>query len=115
MPTSDEFSEDSRSLFFRGQLRYYLNRERRFEKNRSLRNNAGSYIAYQTRFLFNGGIHGYNVVGKVWHNEIHFGQQLPLGKRFTFRYRLGVGHAFDVDYNNHAIYPAVGFAFGFAI
>ena len=41
-----EFSEDSRSLFFRGQLRYYLNRERRFEKNRSLRNNAGSYIAY---------------------------------------------------------------------
>lgn len=38
-------------IFIKGQLRYYLNRERRAVKNRSLRNNTGSFmLAIQTQF-----------------------------------------------------------------
>lgn len=111
---SYEFSTDSNSVFLRGQLRYYLNRERRSAKGHSLKNNAGTFLAFQTKYLFSGIDYYSSPVGKSWLNEIQFGQQLPLGKYFIFRYYTGIGNASDLDYNKNKVYPALGFAFGFA-
>jgi hypothetical protein len=110
---SYEWSTNSNSFFARGQLRYYLNRKRRAEKRRSLKSNSGTFIAYQTKFCFQGS--KYLQVGKNWLNELQFGQQLPLGRHFIFRYYAGVGSGYDIDYKNGAAYPALGFTFGYTL
>ncbi|WP_312207624.1 hypothetical protein [Epilithonimonas hominis] len=111
---SYEWSKNSNSIFARGQIRYYINRERREEKGHSLKNNAGTFLAYQTKFLFSGTEYYSPQVGKSWLNEIQFGQQLPLGTHFIFRYYGGVGNGYDLDNKNNKFYPAIGFAFGYA-
>ncbi|MEN2436861.1 hypothetical protein AAH994_15715, partial [Weeksellaceae bacterium A-14] len=70
---SYEWSKNSNSIFARGQIRYYINRERREEKGHSLKNNAGTFLAYQTKFLFSGTDYYSPQVGKSWLNEIQFG------------------------------------------
>ncbi|MEO6830735.1 MAG: hypothetical protein ABI378_00820 [Chitinophagaceae bacterium] len=108
-----DWSKNCNSFFARGQVRYYLNRERRKKKGHSLKNNAGTFIAYQTKFLFSGTDYYSPKVGKSWLNEIQFGQQLPLGNHFIFRYYGGIGNGYDLDYKNSEFYPALGFAFGY--
>lgn len=111
---SYELSNNSNSYFARGQVRYYINRERREAKGHSLKNNAGTFLAYQTKFLFSGTDYYSPQVGKSWLNELQFGQQLPLGNHFIFRYYVGIGNGYDLDYQNSAFYPALGFTFGYA-
>ena len=111
---SYEWSKNSNSIFARGQIRYYLNRERRKRKGHSLRNNAGTFVAYQTKFYFSGTNYFSPQVGRSVLNEIQFGQQLPIGNHIIFRYYGGVGNGYDIDYKNSKFYPAVGFAFGYA-
>lgn len=111
---SYEWSNHSNSIFARAQIRYYLNRKRRFEKEHSLKNNSGTFLALQSKFLFSGAEYNSPNVGKSWLNELQFGQQLPLGNRFIFRYSVGVGNASDLDYNQNKVYPSLGFALGYA-
>lgn len=109
---SYEWSGNSNSIFARGQIRYYLNRERREAKGHSLKNNAGSFVSFQTKYYFSG-VEEYEV-GKYWLNELQFGQQLPLGNHIIFRYHVGIGNANDLDYNYNKFYPSVGFAVGYS-
>lgn len=111
---SYEWTKNSNSIFARAQVRYYLNRDRREEKGHSLKNNAGTFLALQTKYLFSGTDYLSPQVGKSWLNELQFGQQLPLKNHFIFRYHAGLGYAADLDYNQSKVYPAVGFAFGYA-
>jgi hypothetical protein len=91
-------------------LRYYISRENRENKNRSLVNNAGSFIGIQSKFNFNG---NKDYIGKTLLTDVHFGQQLPLGNRFIFRYHIGVGYANNFDLNYNTLYPAFNFTFGY--
>lgn len=107
------WGEGNSALFLRGQLRYYFNRERRETRGHSLLSNAGTFIAYQTKFLpLKNSYHFYRSETN-WLNEIHFGQQLPLGKHLLFRYQAGVGFGTKTDYHQTDIYPALGATFGY--
>ena len=97
-------------VFIKGQLRYYISRENRENKNRSLVNNAGSFIGIQSKFNFNG---NEDYIGKTLLTDVHFGQQLPLGTHFIFRYHIGVGYANNFDLNYNTLYPAFNFTFGY--
>lgn len=97
-------------LFIKGQLRYYISRENRANKNRSLSNNSGSFIGLQSKFNFNG---NKDYIGKTLLTDVHFGQQLPLGNRFIFRYHIGVGYANNFDLKYSSLYPAFNIAFGY--
>lgn len=111
---SYEWSNNSNSIFARAQVRYYFNRERRSEKGHSLKNNSGTFVAFQSKFLFSGTKYYSPQVGKSWLNELQFGQQLPLGNHFIFRYYGGIGNASDLEYNQNKVYPALGFALGYS-
>lgn len=111
---SYEWTKNSNSVFIRGQIRYYLNRERRESKDHSLKNNAGTFVAYQAKFYFKGTDYFSPQVGKSLLNEIQLGQQLPLGNHIIFRYYGGLGNGYDLDYNHSQFYPAIGFSFGYA-
>lgn len=99
-------------IFIKGQLRYYINRENRVNKNRSLSNNAGSFIGLQSKFNFNG---NKDYIGKTLLTDIHFGQQFPLGNHFIFRYHLGLGYANNFDFKYSSLYPAFNISFGYRI
>lgn len=100
-------SETYLSPFFRTQLRYYFNRDARAARNHSLENNSGSFIGFQTKMVFN------KSVDDVLVSDVHFGQQLPLGKHWIYRYHLGVGLGFNLAQGMGAFYPAVGSTFGY--
>ena len=86
---SYEWSRNSNSLFARGQVRYYLSRERREEKGHSLKNNAGTFIAYQTKFYFSGTDYYSPQVGKSWLNEVPFTLfSENLINQFSFTHRF---------------------------
>ncbi|ATC36916.1 hypothetical protein HZQ75_16160 [Elizabethkingia anophelis] len=97
-------------LFFRGQVRYYFNRNSREKRGHSLVNNAGSFLGFQSKYNFNGN----KDIGKVLLNELHFGQQLPLGKKIFFRYHAGVGYGYNFGEKYNSIYPALGLVLGYA-
>lgn len=99
-------------IFLKGQLRYYLNREKRAAHNRSLKHNAGSFIGLQTKFNLNG---NKAYTGKTLLTDIHFGQQLPIGNKFIFRHHLGIGYANNFDLKYNSLYPAVNLSFGYVI
>lgn len=99
-------------VFMKGQVRYYFNRERRKERGHSLINNSGSFIGLQTKYNFNGNKED---LGKVLLTDVHFGQQLPLGSNFIFRYHLGIGYANNFDFNYGTLYPAVNIVFAYKI
>lgn len=98
--------------FAKAQVRYYLNRDKRAEKGKSLINNAGSFIAFQSKFNLNG---SKDYIGEALLNDITFGQILPLGKKITFKYNIGAGYGYNLKYSQGSIYPAVNLSFGYVI
>lgn len=101
------------TLFLRGQLRYYLNRDRRQAKGHSLQSNSGTFLALQTKFLpLQNSYHFYKSETN-WLNEVQFGQQLPLGQHLLFRYQIGVGFGTKTDYHHTDTYPALGATLGY--
>lgn len=103
------------TLFLRGEVRFYLNRGRREARGHSLRSNSGTFLAFQTKYLpLKDGSHNYQSPTN-WMNELHFGQQLSLGRWFLFRYHFGVGMGVQTERNLTAVYPAIGLAVGFRI
>lgn len=98
--------------FAKAQVRYYLNREKRAQKGKSLVSNAGSFVAFQSKFNWN---RGKEYIGEVLLNDITFGQILPLGKRITFKYNVGAGYGYNLKYNKGMVYPAINLSFGLVI
>ncbi|MDO4763979.1 MAG: hypothetical protein Q4A00_06310 [Flavobacteriaceae bacterium] len=97
-------------IFVKGQLRYYISRDRRAKKGRSLGNNVGTFVGLQSKLNFNNDSEYW---GNVWLSDVHFGQQLPLGEKFVFRYHLGVGYTQNLTYKDKMLYPAVNLVFGY--
>lgn len=98
--------------FAKAQVRYYLDREKRAERGKSLIGNAGSFIAFQSKFNWNGGKW---YIGEALLNDITFGQILPLGKKITFKYNVGAGYGYNLKYNQGMVYPAINLSFGLVI
>jgi hypothetical protein len=82
-------------------LRYYFNRDKREERGHSLLNNTGSFIGFQSKMVFN------KNVDDVLTNDIYFGQQLPLGKHWIYRYHVGFGLGFNLAQGFGVIYPTM--------
>ena len=47
-------------------------------------------------------------------NDIYFGQQLPLGKHWIYRYHVGLGLGFNLAQGFGVIYPTIGSSFGYS-
>jgi hypothetical protein len=107
--------------YFKSEFKYTYNRNKRLAKSKPILNNAGNYVAFQTKYATN------RVFGKnEWEesanplkrtllNEFHWGLQRPLGQKFLFNFHLGLGYASDFDFNSNHIYPAAGAQFAYII
>jgi len=105
--------------FGKAELKYYYNREKRVKKGKNNINNAGNYIAFQTkynteRFSMPNDIN-IEPLNKVLLNEIHWGLQRSLGGNWLFNFHLGLGFARDFDFSENSVYPALGIKFSYKL
>lgn len=107
------FVLDAPVPYFKSELKYVYNRNKRVRKNRSVRNNSGNYIGLQTKYSF--GNQGYFDLNETLLTEFHWGIQRSLGKRFLFNFHLGVGVLQDYNTNRAAVTPTLGINFGYKL
>ena len=107
--------------YFRSEFKYTYNRDKRRTKSKTVLNNAGNYLAFQTKYT-TGRVFGSsewnrvnNPLNRTLLNEVHWGIQRPLGERFLYNLHLGLGFAADFDYENSQFYPAAGLQFAYVI
>lgn len=99
------------SLFLQGELIWLYNREKRATNGKSLANNAGNSIAFQTKYSL--GQKDEIDQNKALLNEIHWGFQRSLGESFYFNTHAGLGYIHDFENKEGSLYPAIGFRFGY--
>lgn len=103
-------------LRFKSRLKYIYNRDKRLKKNKSIVNNSGNYLAFQTLFTT-----GQNVTNiKTPPNnslltEVQWGLQRSLGGNWLFNFYAGVGFARDFETKLGKIYPALGLEFSYIL
>lgn len=108
-------------IYLKSEVKYHYNRPKRLRNGRSLRNNASNYVAFQTKYtterVFGSTVYDQleDPLNNTLLNEIHWGLQRPLGQRFLFNFHLGLGYAFDYDFNNGSVYPGLGLKFSYII
>ena len=108
--------------YFRSEFKYFYNRSKRLSKSKSVLNNAGNYIAFQTKYttrrvfgspsIIDG---GYTYLNRTLLNEMHWGIQRPLGQKFIFNMHVGLGYAHDFHFNEGQLYPATGVQFAYIL
>lgn len=109
------------AAYFRSRVKYTYNRAKRAIKNKSMLNNTGNYVSFQTKYATNRVFetNEWNAIAtpinRTLLNELQWGMQRPLGQRFTFNAHLGMGYAYDFDFRNSQAYPAAGLQLAYII
>ena len=109
------------AAYIKSELKYTYNRAKRLSKSKSLVNNAGNYVVFQTKYTTrrvfgsNAWENTYEPLNRSLLNEIQWEIQRPLGHRFIFNMHLGLGYAIDFDFNNSQVYPAAGVQFAYVL
>lgn len=97
----------------KSRLKFVYNINKRKEKGRNILNNAGNYIALQTKYTF--GISGVRSLNSAMLTELHWGIQRNLGGRFIFNTHVGLGYLQDFNFNSGVFSPTIGISFGYRI
>ncbi|WP_445748745.1 hypothetical protein [Polaribacter sp.] len=107
----------SLAAYFKGEFKYLYNREKRLKKGKSLENNAGNYIAFQTKY-FTGRfseIDIFNPLNRAILNEFHWGLQRSLGGNWLFNFHIGFGFLRNIDEDYNLLSPALGLKFSYKL
>lgn len=100
----------------RSHFKHIYNREKRLKNNKPLINNSGNYIGLLTTFTTAQNTNEIkNPPNNVILNEIHWGLQRTLGKKWIIDFNLGVGYAVDLDTDLSTFYPALGLSLSYKI
>lgn len=108
--------------YFRSEFKYTYNRSKRLSKSKSVLNNAGNYVAFQTKYTtervigskssFDG---PFVYLNRALLNEVHWGIQRPLGQKYIFNMHIGLGLAHDFRFDESQVYPAAGVQFAYVL
>ncbi len=109
------------AFFLQAKYKLYYNRQKRWDKGKSVLNNSGNYVGFRFKYAsrelspstFNDvSIYQLNNV-TLW--DVHWGIQRPMGKRFFFNLNLGLGYGYDWDFESGMIYPAADVRFSYKL
>jgi hypothetical protein len=107
----------SLAAYFKGEFKYMYNREKRLKKGKSIENNAGNYIAFQTKYFtrrFSEDIN-FSPLQKAILNEFHWGLQRSLGGNWIFNFHVGFGFLRNIDKDYNLISPVIGLKFSYKL
>lgn len=101
------------SLFLQGELVWIYNKEKRLSKGKSILNNSGNFVAFQSKYSF--GYKNEPDQNNALLNELHWGLQRSLIQNLYFNTHFGIGYIYDNDNNEGNIYPAIGIRIGYVL
>lgn len=99
--------------FLKSRLKFVYNINKRKNKDRNILNNAGNYVALQSKYSL--GISGVRSLNSAVLTELHWGIQRNLGGRFLFNTHIGLGYLQDLNFNSGVISPTIGVSFGYRV
>ncbi|WP_068595313.1 hypothetical protein [Vaginella massiliensis] len=97
--------------FLKANIAWMYNKENRIAKGKSLRNNAGNFVALQAKYSF-GDKHD-DVFNQVLFTAIHWGIQRTISGKFYFNTHVGLGYMHDQNTKENAVAPSLGLTFGY--
>jgi hypothetical protein len=103
------------ALYFSVTPKFFYNRQKRMEKEKTTSLNAGNYIGLRLRYNTKGLSENSYIYDALLMN-IHWGIQRPIAKKWSFTTHIGAGYATDATDLNHisgTIYPALEFRFSY--
>ncbi len=107
----------SLAAYFKGEVKYMYNREKRLKNGKSIENNTGNYIAFQTKYFtrrFSENIN-FNPLQRAILNEFHWGLQRSLGGNWLFNVHVGFGFLRNIDEDYNLVSPALGLKFSYKL
>ena len=107
-----EFNSNLAS-YFKGELKYMYNREKRLKKGKNMENNSGNYIAFQTKYFTRRFSENTNFepLNRAILNEFHWGLQRSMGGNWLFSFHVGLGFLRNIDDDYNLVSPAIGLKF----
>jgi len=103
------------ALYFSVTPKFFYNRQKRMEKEKTGSLNAGNYIGLRLKYTTKGLSENSDINDALLVN-VHWGLQSPLGKKWSFMTHIGAGYATDATDLNQlsgTIYPALEFRFSY--
>lgn len=99
--------------YFKSELKYIYNIEKRVTKGKNTSYNSGNYIGLQTKYSF--GNSKNSELNQTLLTEIHWSLQRSIGDKFLFGAHVGLGYLQDYDNENGIVTPTAGFRFGYVL
>ncbi|WP_276504379.1 hypothetical protein [Terrimonas pollutisoli] len=103
------------AIYFSVTPKFFYNRKKRAESDKTTALNAGNYIGLRLRYTTKGLAENSGIYDALLMN-LHWGLQRPLGKKWSFATHVGAGYATDATDLNHfsgTVYPALEFRFSY--
>lgn len=107
----------SLAAYFKGELKYMYNREKRLKKGKNMENNSGNYIAFQTKYFTRRFSENTNFepLNRAILNEFHWGLQRSMGGNWLFNFHVGLGFLRNIDDDYNLVSPAIGLKFSYKL
>jgi len=107
----------SPAMYLKSEFKYIYNREKRTKKGKNNNNNSGNYLALQTKYTSKRFSESKTEapLRNTLLTEIHWGMQRSLGDKWLFNVHFGLGVFRDLDFNDGALYPALGLKFSYIL
>lgn len=110
-------------IFAKSHIKRYYNRRKRYNKGKSLRNNAGNFVGVMLKYTSStlGQQNFFDVISdgaiqEAVNFNVHWGIQRPLGRKFLFHQYIGIGYAQRVGLSTSVvIFPAMGLKFSYIL
>lgn len=99
--------------YFKSEVKYMYNINKRSTKGKNTNNNSGNYIGLQTKYSFGNTKH-YQLSSALL-TEIHWGIQRSLGGKFLFSTHIGLGYIQDYDFNDGSLIPTAKINFAYRL
>lgn len=96
------------AFYFSATPKFFYNRQKRIEKEKSLKLNSGNYIGLRVKYT-TGSIDPQPSMREAIFINLHWGLQRSIGNRWSLNAHIGGGYAQDLTNQFGTIYPAVGF------
>lgn len=100
------------AFYFSATPKFYYNRQKRFDKGKSLLNNSGNYLGLRVRYT-TPGVGPDDDLRDTGLINLHWGIQRPIGEKWTFTTHVGLGYAQDLVSRNGMFYPAFDLRFSY--
>lgn len=101
------------AFYFSITPKYFYNRQKRIDKGKTTRLNAGNYIGFRIKYASSDAVTTNDALRDALLINFHWGLQRAIGNHWTFNVHAGAGYAQDLTSEFGTVYPALDVKFSY--